>query len=99
MLWIRMNWIQGHALGRKFKALVSHDGKINQFGAYATDELFFIQHDQNGTLWNNRENYAIWDPLTHAKNFSTPHFIAHSKSYPSSQWRPAVVVLVGFVRS
>jgi len=77
-----MNWIQGHALGRKFKALVSHDGKINQFGAYATDELFFIQHDQNGTLWDNRENYAIWDPMTHAKNFSTPHFIAHSKSLP-----------------
>ncbi|KAF2678804.1 alpha/beta-hydrolase [Lentithecium fluviatile CBS 122367] len=73
-----MNWIQGHALGRKFKALVSHDGKINQFGAYATDELFFIQHDQNGTIWDNRENYAIWDPLSHAKNFSTPHFIAHN---------------------
>jgi dipeptidyl aminopeptidase/acylaminoacyl peptidase len=79
-----MNWIQGHALGRKFKALVSHDGKINQFGAYATDELFFIQHDQNGTLWDNRENYAVWDPLSHAKSFSTPHFIAHSKSFPLS---------------
>ncbi|KAL5397516.1 hypothetical protein PMIN03_000772 [Paraphaeosphaeria minitans] len=73
-----INWIQGHALGRKFKALVSHDGKSNQFGAYATDELWFIQHDQNGTLWDDRENYAVWDPMTHAKNFSTPQFIVHN---------------------
>ncbi|KAJ4299955.1 Dipeptidyl-peptidase 5 [Kalmusia sp. IMI 367209] len=73
-----INWIQGHDLGRRFKALVSHDGKLNQFGAYATDELWFIQHDQNGTIWNDRENYAIWDPLSHAANFSTPHFIIHN---------------------
>ncbi|KAF2644467.1 dipeptidyl-peptidase-like protein V precursor [Massarina eburnea CBS 473.64] len=72
------NWIQGHALGRKFKALVTHDGKVNQYGAYATDEIYFIQHDQNGNLWENRENYGLWDPLSHAKNFSTPHFIAHN---------------------
>lgn len=75
-----VNWIQGHDLGNRFKALVTHDGKINQFGAYATDELWFIQHDQNGTLWNDRDNYAAFDPASHALNWSTPHFIVHSKS-------------------
>lgn len=79
-----VNWIQGQELGNRFKALVTHDGKINQFGAYATDEIFFIQHDQNGTLWDDRENYAIWDPASNAKNWSTPHFIVHSKFSPCS---------------
>ncbi|KAF2006444.1 alpha/beta-hydrolase [Amniculicola lignicola CBS 123094] len=73
-----MNWIQGHALGRKFKALVSHDGKLNQVGSYGTEELWFIQQDQNGTIWNNRANYERWDPLKYAANFSTPQFVIHN---------------------
>ncbi|GAP92971.1 putative dipeptidyl aminopeptidase [Rosellinia necatrix] len=72
------NWIQGHALGREFKALVCHDGKVNQVAAYATDELWFIQHDSNGTIWDDRENYELWDPLMHARDFATPEFIIHS---------------------
>ncbi|KAB8349463.1 hypothetical protein FH972_023490 [Carpinus fangiana] len=59
------NWIQGHDLGRKFKALVTHDGSTST-------------HDFAGTLWNNRANYERWDPIAHALNFSTPHFIVHS---------------------
>jgi dipeptidyl aminopeptidase/acylaminoacyl peptidase len=73
-----MNWIQGHDLGRKFKAIASHDGKLSQRGAYATEELWFIQQDQNGTVWDNPENYAKWDPLDYAGNFSTPHFVVHN---------------------
>ncbi|KAF2186446.1 alpha/beta-hydrolase [Zopfia rhizophila CBS 207.26] len=73
-----MSWIQGHELGRKFKAIVSHDGKLSLTGSYGTEELWFIQHDQNGTIWNNRENYEKWDPLYHVKNFSTPHFVVHN---------------------
>ncbi|KAJ8130106.1 hypothetical protein O1611_g3526 [Lasiodiplodia mahajangana] len=72
------NWVQGHDLGREFKALVCHDGKINQVAAYSTDELWFIEHDSNGTIWNDRENYELWDPLTYARNFKTPEFIIHS---------------------
>ncbi|KAF2027727.1 alpha/beta-hydrolase [Setomelanomma holmii] len=69
------NWIQGHDLGREFKALVCHDGKVTQVGSYATDELWFIQRDNNGTIWNDRSNYELWDPLIHAKNFSTTEFV------------------------
>ncbi|RYN23886.1 Dipeptidyl-peptidase 5 [Alternaria arborescens] len=72
------NWIQGHDLGREFKALVCHDGKINQVGSYATDELWFIQRDNNGTVWDDRENYELWDPLPHFANASTPQFIIHN---------------------
>lgn len=75
---LMMNRIQGHDLGRKFKALVCHDGKISTAGSYSTEELWFIEHDFNGTVWNNPDNYARWDPINHAKNFSTPQFIIHS---------------------
>ncbi|KAH7121154.1 Alpha/Beta hydrolase protein [Dendryphion nanum] len=72
------NWIQGHDFGRRFKALVSHDGKVNQIGSYGTDELWFIQQDQNGTIWDDRVNYEKYDPLTHARNFSTPQLVIHN---------------------
>lgn len=74
----RTNWIQGHDLGRKFKAIVTHDGKLNQVGSYGTEELWFIQQDQNGTIWDDRNNYERWDPLYYAKNFSTPQFVVHN---------------------
>lgn len=73
-----VNWIQGHNLGRKFKALVTHDGSTSTLNQYASDELWFMQHDFNGTLWDNRDNYERWDPLMHAKEFATPHYVVHS---------------------
>ncbi|CAN8104188.1 unnamed protein product [Discula destructiva] len=72
------NWIQGHDLGRKFKALVTHDGVTSTQNLYASEELWFVQHQFNGTLWDDRENYERWDPLAHASNFATPHLVVHS---------------------
>ena len=72
------NWIQGHDLGREFKALVCHDGVTTTFGDYETEELWFIQHDFNGTLWDKRHTYWEWDPARFAKNFATPQFVIHS---------------------
>lgn len=40
-----MNWIQGNPLGRKFKALVSHDGTFVGDAKINTDELWFLQHE------------------------------------------------------
>ncbi|KAF2752906.1 alpha/beta-hydrolase [Pseudovirgaria hyperparasitica] len=72
------NWIQGHDFGRKFKALVTHDGTACGECKYQTDEIWFINHDNNGTWLNAMQNYNKFDPLDHAANFSTPHFIVHS---------------------
>ncbi|KAK5120402.1 hypothetical protein LTR85_006341 [Meristemomyces frigidus] len=47
-----MNWVQGHDLGRKFKALVCHDGIFSFAGGLlATEELYFPFHDLGGTPW------------------------------------------------
>jgi dipeptidyl aminopeptidase/acylaminoacyl peptidase len=72
------NWIQGHDFGRNFKALVTHDGVSNTLADYASEELWFIQRDMNGTIWDDRANYERWNPLDHISNFSTPHFVVHN---------------------
>lgn len=46
-----MNWIQGHDLGRKFKALVCHDGIFSNANMLSTEELYFPFHDLGGTPW------------------------------------------------
>lgn len=42
-----INWIQGSDLGRKFKALVSHDGTFVADAKVSTEELWFMQHEVN----------------------------------------------------
>lgn len=72
------NWIQGHDLGRKFKALVTHDGSTSTLNQYASEELFFMQHDFNGTLWEDRDNYERFNPIDHVDRWATPHFVVHN---------------------
>ena len=74
-----MNWMQGHELGKEFKALVSHDGDALAPAGYGTEELWFENHDFNGTPWDSREVYDLWDPMRFAKNFSTPEFVIHNE--------------------
>ncbi|KAI6875909.1 alpha/beta-hydrolase [Hortaea werneckii] len=60
-----MNWIQGHDLGRKFKALVCHDGIFSfSGGLLATEELYFPFHDLGGTPWYDPGFKAKQDPAS-----------------------------------
>ncbi|KAF2001168.1 alpha/beta-hydrolase [Amniculicola lignicola CBS 123094] len=74
-----MNWIQGHPLGRKFKALVTHDGVFSMTGQMASEELYFPFHDIGGTLASSPAAWAKWDPSRFTANWSTPHLIIHSE--------------------
>ncbi|KAI9645452.1 hypothetical protein NHQ30_006191 [Ciborinia camelliae] len=74
-----VNWIQGHPLGRKFKALFTHDGCFSTLSQYSSEELWFMQHDFNGTLWENFDNYARWNPANHTDAWATPHLIVHNE--------------------
>lgn len=77
-----MNWIQGHPLGRKFKALVTHDGVFSMTAQSASDEQYFPLHDLGGPLWTAQEMYDKWDPARHTAHWSTPHLVIHnSKDY------------------
>ncbi|KAK2628346.1 hypothetical protein QTJ16_002992 [Diplocarpon rosae] len=74
-----INWIQGHPLGRKFRALVTHDGVFCTLNQYASEELFFPLHDFGGSLWENREVYEKWDPSKYTGEWATPHLIIHNE--------------------
>ncbi|KAK2740378.1 hypothetical protein FQN57_006118 [Myotisia sp. PD_48] len=73
-----MNWIQGHDLGRKFKALVTHDGIFSTKFALATEELYFPIHDLQGTYWESKKMWQKWDPSEFIPAWQTPHLIIHN---------------------
>ncbi|EPY49542.1 serine protease [Schizosaccharomyces cryophilus OY26] len=74
-----INWIQGHPLGNRFRALVSHDGVFNTVNTfYSTDELYFPMHDFGGTPWENRATYERWNPSNFVENWATPQLVIHS---------------------
>jgi dipeptidyl aminopeptidase/acylaminoacyl peptidase len=61
------DWIASHT-GR-FKAIISHAGVYNKVSMYATEELWFEEHDLKGTPWTNPESYKKWAPATYAGEF------------------------------
>jgi hypothetical protein len=73
MLYI--DWIQGHDLGRKFKALVCHDGNFSTQSLWGTDELFFLFHDFGGGLWDYPKGFTQWDPARHTDQWATPQLV------------------------
>ena len=74
-----MNWMQGHALGREFKALVTHDGVFSMANQMSSDEQYFPNHDLGGPYWTATEEWEKWNPAKYAGNWSTPHLIIHNE--------------------
>ncbi|KAL2369803.1 dipeptidyl-peptidase 5 [Blastomyces gilchristii SLH14081] len=75
-----VNWIQGMPFGRKFKALVSHDGTFVAAAKIATEELWFMEREFNGTFWEARKNFERFDPSApeNILQFATPMLVIHS---------------------
>src|SRR5216684_5545768 len=70
------DWIATHT-GR-FKAIISHASVYDKVAMYATEELWFEEHDMQGTPWTNPESYKKWAPVTYAGElgkFKTPTLV------------------------
>ena len=70
------DWIATHS-GR-FKAIISHASVYDKVAMYATEELWFEEHDMQGTPWSNPESYKKWAPVTYADElgkFKTPTLV------------------------
>jgi len=80
-----VDWIQGHPLGRKFKALVCHDGVFSTLNQWCTEELFFPIHDFEGALYENREGYEKWDPAKFVDEWATPQLVRYSLTQTNKQ--------------
>ena len=77
------DWMATHT--DRFKAIISHAGVYDKFSMYATEELWFEEHDMLGTPWSAAENYRKWSPSTYAAElgkYKTPTLvIAGEKDY------------------
>ena len=58
------DWLATHT--DRFKAIVSHAGVYDKTSMYATEELWFEDHDMQGAPWEKPENYKKWSPSTYA---------------------------------
>jgi dipeptidyl aminopeptidase/acylaminoacyl peptidase len=70
------DWLATHT-GR-FKAIISHAGVYDKVSMYATEELWFEEHDLQGTPWTAPENYKKWAPVTYAGDlgkYKTPTLV------------------------
>jgi dipeptidyl aminopeptidase/acylaminoacyl peptidase len=70
------DWIATHS-GR-FKAIISHAGVYDKTSMWATEELWFEEHDMQGTPWSNPESYRKWAPATYAADlgkYKTPTLV------------------------
>jgi dipeptidyl aminopeptidase/acylaminoacyl peptidase len=70
------DWLATHT--DRFKVIVSHAGVYDKTSMYATEELWFEEHDTGGTPWNAAENYKKWSPSTYAAElgkYKTPTLV------------------------
>lgn len=71
-----INWINGKT--DRFKALVCHDGNLDERMAYYdTEELWFPEWDHGGLPWVKEQGYAKHNPIDFVKNWKTPTLVIH----------------------
>ncbi len=70
------DWLATHT--DRFKAIISHAGIYDKTSMYATEELWFEEHDMQGTPWTNPDSYKKWSPSTYAADlgkYKTPTLV------------------------
>jgi dipeptidyl aminopeptidase/acylaminoacyl peptidase len=71
-----INWVNGHT--DRFKALICHDGNLDERMAYyATEELWFPEWEHGGLPWDKPEGYVKHNPIDFVKNWKTPTLVIH----------------------
>ncbi len=71
-----INWIHGNT--KRFKALVCHDGNLDERMAYYdTEELWFPEWEHGGPPWDAAATYGKHNPIDLVKNWSTPTLVIH----------------------
>ncbi len=73
-----INWLHGQPFGKRFKALVCHDGNLDERMAYFdTEELWFPEWERGGTPWENPAGYTKHNPIEHVAGWSVPTLVVH----------------------
>jgi hypothetical protein len=88
-----INWIQGHDLGRRFRALVSCNGIVSIVSYLSTDVQHAIFHELGGPPWDSPEEWRRSDPTQHLHNWSTPQLVIHDAAHMHFPVSDAVVAV------
>jgi len=71
-------WIAG-VWNQPWKCLIDHDGVFDaRMMYYATEELWFEEHENGGTQYDVPANYEKFNPLAHVKDWRVPMLVIHS---------------------
>ena len=71
-----INWLNGKT--DRFRALVVHDGNLDERMAYYdTEELWFPEWEHGGVPWEKPEGYLKSNPIDLVKNWKTPTLVVH----------------------
>ncbi|MBK8950741.1 MAG: S9 family peptidase [Flavobacteriales bacterium] len=72
-----INWIAG-VWNQPFKALVSHCGIFDTRAmGYSTEELWFTDWENGGSVFTKPANYETFNPLLHAEKWRVPMLVIH----------------------
>ncbi len=70
-----INWIEGHWQDQ-FKCLVNHDGVFdNRMMYYATEELWFVEWENGGTYFEQKEKHEKFNPVNYVDDWKTPMLV------------------------
>ncbi len=70
-----VNWIAGNWNG-PWKCLVNHDGVFdNRMMGYSTEELWFSEWENGGTVWSNPDGYEKFNPVDHVADWVKPEMV------------------------
>jgi len=70
-----VNWIAGNWNG-PWKCLVNHDGVFdNRMMGYSTEELWFSEWENGGTVWSNPAGYEKFNPVDHVADWVKPEMV------------------------
>ncbi|HPW56371.1 MAG: S9 family peptidase [Thermoanaerobaculaceae bacterium] len=73
-----INWIAGQT--DRFKALVCHDGNLDErFAYFDTEELWFPEWEHGGPPWKSGSTYGKHNPIDHVSKWKTPMLVIHGQ--------------------
>lgn len=83
-----VNWIAGN-WPAPWKCLVNHDGVFDTRNmGYATEELWFTEWENGGTVFDQPQNYEQFNPLNHVAKWRVPMLVVQGEldyRIPTSQ--------------
>ncbi len=74
-----VNWIAGN-WNEPWKCLVNHDGVFDTRAmGYETEELWFTEWENGGTVFDAPANYEKFNPLNHVKDWRVPMLVVQGE--------------------